>query len=623
MQHQPSHNHSCTHCACNNPILKLLKEELFSQENFDKLPASKANVSIEKPEALMFSGGTIRPMIGGAVETVPAIGFADGYVVTVGTENEVREFMNLNYSGYTARTLATGQTLLPGLIEPHVHLVPTAMLMSWLDLGGFQEQNLRPGYSIDWVSQQINAYLPNIKGKQWILGSGLDPALMPFEGTNLLTITNQVLDNIVADVPLMIIAASMHTLYVNTMALHEIYEKNKGEIKFREKYLTFKDYQDKTQGQLQQADGMDPALKTMPKEQMLTMFTDSLTHLHTIFETANERGTTFMYDAGMSTPLHRILDVYTATHSRKVRIGAANVIATREEANALPIFSAPTEYSDVFISHIKVITDGSNQGLTGFQSEPYLCYAKDPVGLFNFGIEKNPTNVPPELRELLKIIMTEKQWPLMIHANGDKAIDFVMEIFEQFITDPGAGVRHRIEHCSLTTSDQLTIMRQLQVSPSFLIGHVGYWGYAFQDIIFGPDKVAMLDLCKSAIEAGMKITLHSDNSVSPLGPLRMMEQAITRIMEADPALGVLNQSECITREQALRAITHDAAWQCYADAWTGSLEKGKFADFVILKQDPLTIQQPYMDMRYIEVLETWVGGLKVYNNVAFEEMSMA
>jgi predicted amidohydrolase YtcJ len=184
----------------------------------------------------------------------------------------------------------------------------------------------------------------------------------------------------------------------------------------------------------------------------------------------------------------------------------------------------------------------------------------------------------------------------------------------QCIVDSFATLRHRIEHCSLTTQQNLDDMKAMQISPSFLIGHVGYWGYAFKEAIFGT-KSSMLDLCQSAIEKGMIITLHSDNSVSPLGPLRMMEQSITRRMERDPEWNVLNPTECLTHEQALIAVTYDAAWQCYAEQWTGSLTTGNFADFVLLAQDPLKMKNPFMHMRNIPVLETWVRGAKVYSGV--------
>lgn len=208
----------------------------------------------------------------------------------------------------------------------------------------------------------------------------------------------------------------------------------------------------------------------------------------------------------------------------------------------------------------------------------------------------------------------------MIHANGDQAVTFAVTAYQSALAQyRGTEMRNRIEHCSLLTPAQISDMLQMGVSPSFLIGHTGYWGHAFSEVIFGK-KVNMLDLCGSALAAGMRITLHSDNEVSPLGPLRMMEQSITRIMEEDPKkLEVLNKSECLTPEQALVAVTYDAAWQCYADNWVGSLGVDYFADFVILKQDPLsltTASEQFMNMRNIQVLETWLGGVQVYDGYA-------
>lgn len=75
-------------------------------------------------------------------------------------------------------------------------------------------------------------------------------------------------------------------------------------------------------------------------------------------------------------------------------------------------------------------------------------------------------------------------------------------------------------------------MASMGLSPSFLIGHVGYWGYALQNDILGEARTELLDRCKSARDAGIRISLHSDHFVSPLGSLRMAEQAIYRKMEA-------------------------------------------------------------------------------------------
>ncbi len=114
------------------------------------------------------------------------------------------------------------------------------------------------------------------------------------------------------------------------------------------------------------------------------------------------------------------------------------------------------------------------------------------------------------------------------------------------------------------------------------------------------------------LELGARITLHSDLSVTPLGPLRMMEQAVTRVMEKSSDDELLNPDETITREQALRVITYDAAWQCHVDQWIGSLEPGKLADFVILAKDPITCKST--QIRDIPALQTWVAGKLRYQH---------
>ena len=113
-------------------------------------------------------------------------------------------------------------------------------------------------------------------------------------------------------------------------------------------------------------------------------------------------------------------------------------------------------------------------------------------------------------------------------------------------------------------------MSDMGISPSFLIGHVGYCGNVFRNAISEKKAEEQFDLCKSALDKDIRITFNSDDGVTPI----RMEHSITSIIEGDPDCKVLNTNEKITPEQALRAVTYDAAWQCHADQWVGSLEKG-------------------------------------------------
>lgn len=611
------HSHGCTHCACNNPVLDILKEELFSSENLAKMKPSSTQLTDQQSQNLMISGGIIRPMIGGSTDTVESIGIANGNVVVTGKKFDVEAHMMENYPGYETKELTGTQTLLPGLIEPHVHMVPTAMMTDWLDVSPFNGQDLLATYDLTSVGEIINNNLPKIPGYV-VLGRGLDPSLMPFvrntDGTKeLQTITNTVLDSINANESIMLLSASMHTLYLNTKALNHVYSHSKT---IQSQYQSVDDYITATNGQLQESPEMKPALEVV-MVQILAMSVHINTYLTELFQLANSRGVTFMYDAGLNKGFEKLLTKYFETHPETVRTGGAYLCGSQEDANNLGAYTEPENYKPVYYGHVKVVSDGSNQGLTGYQSTPYLCNPADNTGIFNFPQTGIPANtIPPSYNTLINTVVAGKGWPLMVHANGDQAVTFAINAYQSALAHyKGPELRNRIEHCSLLTADQITNMLQMGVSPSFLIGHVGYWGYAFSEVIFG-EKAQMLDLCGSSLAVGMRISLHSDNEVSPLGPLRMMEQSITRIMEENRAgIKVLNSNECLTPEQALIAVTYDAAWQCYADQWVGSLNEGHFADFVILDQDPLSLTtqaSQYMKMRNIPVLETWLGGVLVY-----------
>jgi hypothetical protein len=160
-------------------------------------------------------------------------------------------------------------------------------------------------------------------------------------------------------------------------------------------------------------------------------------------------------------------------------------------------------------SGIKAWSDGSNQGLTGYQRAPYLN-----------STNRGTLNYSPEEIETLVRTLHNDGWPIGIHANGDAAIDVVLDAYERGTNGEGGhALRHRIEHCSILHDDQIARMKALGISPSFLIGHVHYWGRAFRDRLLGPERADRLDPCRSALAGGLRISLHSDYNVTPIDPL--------------------------------------------------------------------------------------------------------
>jgi predicted amidohydrolase YtcJ len=425
------------------------------------------------------------------------------------------------------------------------------------------------------------------------------------------------LDRFSPDVCIFLLNASGHISYVNTCAL-----KLAGlDTEYPDGVLT--------------EDTSAAVVAKIPVDTRLLM-----ANLLRVFADANRRGITTLFDAGLGLlggvgEVTNMRDLAQST-AMTVRVGAALYgNGATNLSNWLTLYkpeldSAPEALFS--LRAIKLIADGSNQGLTGLQRQPYWCCDEHKVpgvgkyGLFNY----NPVW---ELAQIMEAV-ADAGWPILTHANGDEGIANVLAAYQLALSkvppqgasrDPAAvKARHRIEHASLLDDEALRTMKQLSISPSFLIGHVGYWGKAFETTILGPERAQLLDRCASALAVGLRISLHSDHFVSPLGPLRYMEQSIGRVMEATripPRDGsevvqieVLNASERLSVEQALRAVTIDAAWQCHLDDQIGSLLPGKQADLVIFEQDPLQWKAiDAVGMRDIVVQETWVSGVKVYS----------
>ncbi|WP_366942782.1 amidohydrolase family protein [uncultured Paracoccus sp.] len=204
-----------------------------------------------------------------------------------------------------------------------------------------------------------------------------------------------------------------------------------------------------------------------------------------------------------------------------------------------------------------------------------------------------------------------KGWQLALHANGDAGIDMVLDACAA-VRDAGIdmrAVRARIEHCSMLHDDQIARMKDLGVSASFLIGHVHFWGVWMRDRVFSPERVQHLARLHSVEEAGVGYTLHSDFMVTEPEPLNMIQMAVTRSTWKEPGF-VLNPAERVSVVSAIRALTSEAAWQLHSEHEIGSLEAGKFADLVILDQDPREVQPEAIGG--IRVSETWMDGRKVH-----------
>ena len=542
--------------------------------------------ALAQPETTtVFAGGTVLT-VDAEFSEAQAIAIRGNKILAVGSEAEVRAAAGDNA---TVVDLA-GRTLLPGFIDAHTHVVAGSVVDATMEYVGMAKYG-----TVAEVLEHIRAKAANTPAGEWLVFRNFDPAVQ--EGPDALTFAE--LDPISTEQPIFVFNASGHLAYANSKAFEvagipaDVANPPGAEF--------VRNAQGKLTGIMKnnvaflQVLGVYPAIaKADPIETLIGLLGKWSEHgLTTVSELAL---------GGLS----------QSPADTDVMVAASKTGRLKARIRAYPFYTVGAEAWDkagikpgignelARVAGYKLVADGSNQGFTGLQRDPYLN--SDSRGLAYMSTD--------ELKSVA-LDRAEKGWHLAIHGNGDAAIDNILDTCEA-LREAGIDmdkVRVRIEHCSILHDDQIARMKELGVSASFLIGHVHYWGVAMRDEVFGEEKAQLLDRCRAVEEAGVGFTLHSDFMVTDPEPLHMIEMAVTRKTWKEPDY-VLAPQETISVESAIRAITSEAAWQLFSDHEVGSLEPGKFADMVIIDKDPRTVDPD--TIKDIKVLETWMDGRQTY-----------
>ncbi|MDG2304085.1 MAG: amidohydrolase [Candidatus Binatia bacterium] len=530
---------------------------------------------------LLFTNARILTMNAEAPEAESLL-VSNGKIAWVGRQSDLPEALPEG----TQRLDLKGKVVLPGFVEPHMHLAPLAMLRAFENIGPFRFETIASAL------EHLRNFALTTKPGEWIVGRQFDPSLQ--EGPN--TLTNAMLDEISTEHPVFVYNASLHLAYCNSRALELAGVDSSTQVPAGSELE--RDENGAPNGVLKGGAAMALVARHNPGLRTGNLAEACLD----VLSSANAVGITTVCDQGTGLfQGRRELDLYEALRASnrmttRLRFSVSDIRAEAwDEANVT--WGQGDEW--VRVTGWKIVSDGSNQGRTGLQREPFLGAGleDDNRGIAYVEVDALEDSVLKRLRA---------GWAVCVHANGDAAIDRVLDAFERAHEaglDP-AGHRCRIEHCSILHDEHIERLSTLGISPSFLIGHVHYWGQAFVQDIFGVDKASKLDRTGACEEKGIRWTLHSDDPVTEMNPLRCIENAVTRTMWRTDQ--ILAPDERVPVEAAMRAMTIDAAWQCHSDHEVGSLEVGKLADFVVLGSDPREVAPT--DIGKVSVEETWVQG---------------
>ena len=175
-----------------------------------------------------------------------------------------------------------------------------------------------------------------------------------------------------------------------------------------------------------------------------------------------------------------------------------------------------------------------------------------------------------------------------VHVNGDRGVDAVLNALETMLLEqPRPDIRYILQHYGISRPDQAVRLGRLGATVSATGYYLWLLGDKYAEVGIGPDRADRMLRLGSLVENGVRVTLHSDLPMGPVQPLLAVWSVTTRKTDSGTVRGI---EEALTLDQALRAITIDAAWSLRLDREIGSIVAGKKADFTVLEQDPQAVE---------------------------------
>ena len=266
------------------------------------------------------------------------------------------------------------------------------------------------------------------------------------------------------------------------------------------------------------------------------------------------------------------------------------------------------------IAGVKLTIDGSPQGKTAWLTEPYFVAPHgQPADYVGYqAVTEQQVN-----DEVMDAFANNRQ--ILVHCNGDAAIDRYLNAIERAVAVHGLGDRRNVLiHGQTLRKDQIGRLKALGIIPSLFPMHTFYWGDWHSESVLGPERAAYISPTRDVLDAGMIFSSHHDAPVARPDSMRVLSATVTRVTRSGKVLGA---DQRVTPYEGLKAITIWPAYQHFEENQKGSIVVGKQADLVLLSEDPLSIDP--LKISEIKVLETINDGLTVYRADSEAATSMA
>ena len=480
-----------------------------------------------------------------------------------------------------------GRTLLPGLIDAHGHV-----LGGQLSGLGYQSVRVMLGdtRSLSEALERIRAYLKEHPDRSWRIGSGWNQVNWKLGRFPLAS----ELDAVVSDRPAVLERVDGHAVWLNTRALKAagISRQTPDPVGGRIE----RDQAGNPNGVL-----VDKAMGLVDRIVPQPSAGERRAALQAALTQMNALGLTGAADAGVSAQDIALYKDFADHGLLSVRIYAM-IAETGEDFLALLKAGPLIGYGDdsLTVRSVKLFADGALGSRGAALMAPYADAPKERGLLF-----MSDADMAHKIATAL-----QAGYQVNVHAIGDAANHQVLGAFETaYRSVGGRELRNRIEHAQVVALADIPRFKQLDLIASMQPTHATSDMNMAEDRI-GKERLRGAYAWRSFLDQGTRIAGGSDFPVESANPFYGLHAAVTRTDHANLPAGGWHSEQAMTLLEAFRAFTLDAAYAEHQENTLGSLEKGKWADFILIDRDLFTIAPA--DIWKIKVEQTWVAGKRVY-----------
>lgn len=470
-----------------------------------------------------------------------------------------------------------GQVVLPGLHDAHGHILNYGLSRLLVDLRGFT--------SLEDTVKQARDYAADNPDFPWVLGRGWNQVLWSDKAFP----TRHDLDAISKDKPIWLERIDGHAGWANSKAL-ELAGINRETAKGND--LILKDAEGLPTGIL-----IDNAMYLMEKQ--VPAITEHMKRkaIELAFADLAAVGLTFVHDAGIGQDNYRLFEELAKQQHMPIRVYA--MLASGDPAFKDLVKRGHLNIENhLIIRSVKLMIDGALGSYGAIMHEPYSDQP-DKHGAY--------VQTPEQIKAALDFLV-QHDFQANVHAIGDRGNTEVIDLLARPLMQ-SSKLRHRVEHAQILRLDDIIRFKEHDLIASMQPTHATSDMNMAEDRV-GPERIKGAYAWQKLFKVGVVIASGSDFPVELINPFHGIHAAVTRQNHENQPAGGWYANEAMTVDQALQTFTINAAFAAHAETFSGSLEAGKQADFIVIDQDIMTIN-PELIWK-TRVLETWVGGQQIY-----------